>query len=179
MPKACAILSILFLSATAAVAQSAVEAPIAEPAAKAAEPAGSAAEPAAEPAEDSVKEMVKLREEVGRLQRTLEQQRSQLDRQIEDLKKAMETRLAGVANGIDAVRISVDAVKNAVAGIQLPKRTAITIAADSSAPILCGPQGCEATALDHCKRVGYETAHVVHKLEAPAKWLLTFVCSDR
>lgn len=123
-------------------------------------------------------EVAKLREEVERLHRTLEKQQGQLERQIEDLKRSMEARLSGATNGIDAVRISVDAVKNAVSSIQLPKRQAITITSDPSAPIVCGGLGCEATALDHCKKVGYEVAYVVHKLEKPTQWLFTFVCRD-
>jgi len=123
-------------------------------------------------------EVVKLREEVERLHRTLEKQREDAERQIDGVKRSLEAKLAGLANGMDAVRISVDAVRNAVGSMQLPKRPPITIAADSSAPIVCGPMGCEATALDHCRKSGYEIAHVVHKLEKPVQWLYTFVCRD-
>lgn len=123
-------------------------------------------------------EIAKLREEVERLHRTLEKQQGDWERQIEDLKKSMESRLAGVTNGIDAVRISVDAVRNAIASAQPPKRPPIAISADPAAPIVCGPLGCEATALEHCKKAGYEIAYVVHKLEKPAQWLFGFVCRD-
>jgi len=123
-------------------------------------------------------EIAKLREEVERLYRLLERRHEESERQIEGLKKSLEAKLSGLANGMDAVRISVDAVKNAVVSIQLPRRPPITIAADSAAPIVCGPMGCEVTALDHCRKSGYEIAHVVHKLEKPVQWLYTFVCRD-
>jgi hypothetical protein len=123
-------------------------------------------------------DVVKLREEVERLHRTLERQHEENVRQIEALRKALETRMTGLANGIDAVRISVDAVKNAIGSMQPPRRPAITVTADSAAPIVCGAMGCEATALDHCRKSGYEAAHVVHKLEKPVQWLYTFVCRD-
>lgn len=150
------VLLISFLSLAAAVAQTEAPPPLGRP--------------------DG--EIARLREEVERLHRTLEKQHDQIERQIEDLKKSMETRLSGVTNGVDAVRISVDAVRNAVSSIQLPRRTAITITADPSAPIVCGALGCEATALDHCRKSGYEIAYVVHKLEKPTQWLFAFVCRD-
>lgn len=142
--------------------------------------AAAVAQPAAtvEPAAKSEDEIVRLREEVERLHRTLEKQREETERQIEGLKKAVETRISGLANGIDAVRISVDAVKNAIVSMQPPRRPPITVTADSAAPIVCGPMGCEATALEHCRKSGYEAVHVVHKLEKPVQWLYTFVCRD-
>jgi hypothetical protein len=134
--------------------------------------------PAVEPAAKPEDEIVRLREEVERLHRTLDKQREETERQIEGLKKAVETRISGLANGIDAVRISVDAVKNAIGSMQPPRRPPITVTADSAAPTVCGPMGCEATALDHCRKSGYEAVHVVHKLEKPVQWLYTFVCRD-
>jgi hypothetical protein len=162
MLKRGAAVAIALLSVAGAVAQSPPEPP-----------------QAALPPSPPSTEIVKLREDVERLQRLLEQQHSQMERQIEELRKSLETRLSGLANGLDAVRISADAVKNAVVSIQMPKRPPIAIVADPSAPIVCGEQGCETTALDHCRKSGYEIAHVVNKLEKPAQWLFAFTCRDR
>jgi hypothetical protein len=156
MLKMGSVVLISFLSVMAALAQATPEPPPVKP-------------------ED---EPAKLHEEVERLHRTLEKQQAQLERQIEDLKKSMEARLSALTNGIDAVRISVDAVRNAIASMPPPRRPAITITSDPAAPIQCGPLGCEATALDHCKKAGYDMAYVVHKLEKPTQWLFAFICRD-
>lgn len=157
-----AAVAVALLSVASVIAQSPPEPPKAEP-------------PPALPSA----EIIKLREDIERLQRLLEQQHSQMERQIEELRKSLETRLSGLSNGLDAVRISADSVKNAVVSIQMPKRPPIAIVADPSAPMVCGEQGCEATALDHCRKSGYEIAHVVNKLEKPAQWLFAFTCRDR
>lgn len=176
-----AAVAIALFSIAAVVAQSPPEPPKAEaPPAEApkSEPPKSEPAQAAPPRAEPNAEIAKLREEIERLQRTLEKQQVQMERQIEELRRFMEIRLSGLTNGIDAVRISVDSLKNAVATIPLPKRPPIAIVADPSAPIVCGEQGCEATALDHCRKTGYEIAHVVNKLEKPAQWLFAFTCRD-
>jgi hypothetical protein len=186
MLKMGAAAAVSFLFAAAVVAQTPSEPPPekpdvktvkpSEPDAKAVKPRAAEAEVAEPRAPEA--EIVRLRKEVERLQRALEKQQGLMERQIDDLKTSMESKLSGLTNGIDAVRISVDAVKNAIASIPVPKRPPIAIVADPSAPIVCGELGCEATALNHCRKSGYAIAHVVNKLEKPAQWLFAFTCRD-